>query len=340
MEKLLTFSVAAYQVEHTIDQLMQSIIDSGEMERVEVFIVDDGSKDRTGEIAKGYQSRYPESVYLISKQNGGHGSTINSGIAEASGKYFRAIDGDDWVNSGNMKALLEVLEQTNADMILCDYEKCFSNGKNTTVRFQNLQENTVLPIGEALKKTKWICYQTVIYRTQILKSHEIHLTENCFYEDNEYCLFPIPYIRTVYYFPYPVYCYRLGTDGQSVSAESRMKNIGHGRTIAESLLAFCDGLPTDLGIEAQDYIVRETARHCYWYIRSLLLFPASKDKMVAIKNFDKEIQIRNPKVYQAMANFGIESWVIRSFRFSGFQSYWWMHGFIRLYKTLKRYMKK
>ena len=97
MEKLLTISVAAYNVEAYLDQLMASVIASGVLDAIEVLIVSDGSTDRTAEIARGYEAQYPASVRLIEKPNGGHGSTINRGIREAKGKFFRALDGDDWV---------------------------------------------------------------------------------------------------------------------------------------------------------------------------------------------------------------------------------------------------
>ena len=96
MEKLLTISVAAYNVDNYLDQLMQSVIEADVMDALEVLIVNDGSKDGTAAKALSYQQQYPASVRLIDKENGGHGSTINCGIREAKGKYFRALDGDDW----------------------------------------------------------------------------------------------------------------------------------------------------------------------------------------------------------------------------------------------------
>ena len=62
MEKLLSFSVAAYNIEAYLDQLMQSIIDCGRMPQIEVLIVDDASTDRTAELASAYQTEYPDSV--------------------------------------------------------------------------------------------------------------------------------------------------------------------------------------------------------------------------------------------------------------------------------------
>ena len=118
MEKILSISVAAYNVEKYLDQLMQSVIASGAIDDLEVLIVNDGSKDGTADKAMEYQKKYPQSVRLIDKENGGHGSTINRGITEATGKYFRALDGDDWVHSEHLGKLVEKMKNIDADYLL------------------------------------------------------------------------------------------------------------------------------------------------------------------------------------------------------------------------------
>ena len=80
MEKILTFSIAAYNVEKYLDKLLKTIICVPNNEMVEVLVVNDGSKDNTAQIAKEYEKNYAGVVRLIDKENGGHGSTINRGI--------------------------------------------------------------------------------------------------------------------------------------------------------------------------------------------------------------------------------------------------------------------
>ena len=66
-------------------------------EDVEILIVDDGSTDKTAEIADEYAEKYPTIVKAIHKENGGHGSGVNTGIEKASGLFFKVVDSDDWV---------------------------------------------------------------------------------------------------------------------------------------------------------------------------------------------------------------------------------------------------
>ena len=123
MNKLLTFSVAAFNVEDYLPKLFNTLLDIRYADKIEVLVINDGSGDGTARIAEDYEHRFPDTVRLVNKENGGHGSTINWGIKEAKGKYFRALDGDDWVDCDGLYSLLTQMETTDADMILTNYYK-------------------------------------------------------------------------------------------------------------------------------------------------------------------------------------------------------------------------
>ena len=117
MKKVLSVSVAAYNLGSMIEQCLDSFIQEDILERVEVLVTDDGSKDNTAEIVVEYEKKYPGTFRLIRQKNAGPGSTVNSGLAHATGKYFRMVDGDDWVNTKEMKAYLVYLESNETDMV-------------------------------------------------------------------------------------------------------------------------------------------------------------------------------------------------------------------------------
>ncbi len=224
MKKMLTISVAAYNIEKYIDDLMNSIIQSDAMQYIEVLIVNDGSQDNTAKAAYEYQKQYPDSVRVIDKPNGGHGSTINRGIIEATGKYFRALDGDDWVKSENLARLVKKMETIEADLILSDFCKCYTDGREQIVQIsEKLKDGQSYSFDVVTNGIKDLAYHAAIYRTNILKENDIRLDEHCFYVDLEYVVFPVPFINVVYYSKAPIYCYRLGANGQSVSIGSRRK---------------------------------------------------------------------------------------------------------------------
>lgn len=76
MEKLLTIVVPAYNVEKYIKNCLDSFIDLSVLRSLEILIVDDGSTDSTASLAHTYEQKYPYSFKVLSKENGGHGSTI------------------------------------------------------------------------------------------------------------------------------------------------------------------------------------------------------------------------------------------------------------------------
>ena len=93
--KLLSIAVPCYNSQDYMEKCIDSLLVGGE--EVEILIVDDGSKDRTAEIADQYEAKYPTICRAIHKPNGGHGSAVNTGIENATGLFFKVVDSDDWV---------------------------------------------------------------------------------------------------------------------------------------------------------------------------------------------------------------------------------------------------
>ena len=111
MEKVLTVVVPAYNAEVFLENCLDSLCLPDLLDLLEVIVVDDGSTDRTGSLADGYQARFPRTVRVIHKENGGHGSGINCGIKAASGRYFKVVDADDWVEAEGLRNLVRFLER-------------------------------------------------------------------------------------------------------------------------------------------------------------------------------------------------------------------------------------
>lgn len=85
--KLLTIAIPCYNSEGYMRKCVESLLTGGE--DVEIIIVNDGSKDGTAQIAEEYEKRYPSIVRAVHKENGGHGSAVNTGIEHASGLFSR-----------------------------------------------------------------------------------------------------------------------------------------------------------------------------------------------------------------------------------------------------------
>lgn len=125
MAKILSISVAAYNVESTLDKTLSSFNDPRIYDDLEVLIIDDGSKDNTKKIAEKYERIAPQTFKYIPKKNGGHGSTINKGIELATGKYFKVVDGDDWVDTNNLVKFIKDLKQQDSDLVLTNHTEMY-----------------------------------------------------------------------------------------------------------------------------------------------------------------------------------------------------------------------
>ena len=122
--KLLTIVIPSYNSEAYLRKCVDCLLPGGE--RVEILIVNDGSTDGTAAIADAYAQKYPSIVRAIHQENKGHGGAVNTGLAEATGVYFKVVDSDDTVNQEAYQKILDTLENmamdgTGVDMLITNY---------------------------------------------------------------------------------------------------------------------------------------------------------------------------------------------------------------------------
>ena len=230
--KYISFAIPCYNSEAYMEKAINSILIGGE--DVEILIVNDGSKDGTQEIAERYEAQYPTIVKAIQKENGGHGDAVNCGLSHATGKYFKVVDSDDWVDESSLFKILEtvktfVKEDTLVDMVISNYvyEKVGMEHKKV-IRYDNvLPENTIFHWDEIghFRLDQYILMHSVLYRTEMLKLCQLKLPKHTFYVDNIYVYYPLPHVRTLYYLNVDFYRYFIGREDQSVNEKNMIKNI-------------------------------------------------------------------------------------------------------------------
>lgn len=222
-EKLLTISIASYNTEKTLAETVQSLfIDKECMDKLEVIIVNDGSKDKTSNIAHELERQYPDSIIVVDKENGGYGSTVNTSLARASGKYFKLLDGDDWFNTEELSSFLVFLDETDADLIVSPYVEVRAYRKLID-NHQELPDGVVYIENIAIKNKLFVMHEIAI-RTKLLQGQGRTIAEHCFYTDAEYVFYCMLSANTVARYSSPIYLYRLGVEGQSVSYEGIRKH--------------------------------------------------------------------------------------------------------------------
>ena len=321
MSKILTITVPSYNVEKFLENTLDSFLDERILEDLEVLIVDDGSKDRTAEIGKQYEEKYPDTFRVISKENGGHGSTINRGIKEARGTYFKVVDGDDWVDKDGFYQLIQNLKDCDADYVIANYyEVNDQTGEKTPVTYDWLEADKELSF-EAIAKETRISMHALAIKTSILKEHNIRLDEHCFYVDVEYILYPIPYVNTVKYFDIYVYMYRLAQATQSVSMAGFQKHVQNHIDVILHILDYINEYRkcAEYSKLKGTYMSRRIVEMTRDQVDIFNSFPLTDKRIPGMfKEFDQQVKEKSKYVYQKSGEL---SGMLRLLRKTDFKFY-------------------
>lgn len=226
-----------------MEKCIKSVLIGGE--DVEVIIVDDGStKDDTAEIADRYAKMYPTIVKAVHQENGGHGQAVNTGLAHATGKFFKVVDSDDWVDARSYKKILTTLksfvEGEEPDMVIANYVYDKVGAKRKKV----IHYDNVFPVEQMFgwddigkfKIDQYILMHSVIYRTQLLKDCALQLPKHTFYVDNIFVFEPLPYVKKMYYINTNFYRYFIGRDDQSVNEKVMISRIDQQLRVTRRLI--------------------------------------------------------------------------------------------------------
>lgn len=240
--KLISFVVPCYNSSSYMHHALDTILEI--KEDIELIIVNDGSTDDTLKIAKEYQKKYPQVIKVIDKENGGHGSGVNAGLGIASGKYFKVVDSDDWVDTSSLKKVVATLKKQDIDMLIVNYvyEK---EGSPKEMGYLNVfKENEIFTWQEVghFKVSEYLLMHSIFYKTSLLK--EIHLTlpEHTFYVDNIFVYYPLPFVKTMYYLNVPLYHYFIGRTDQSVNERVMIGRVDEQIKVTKMMIDFFDPL--------------------------------------------------------------------------------------------------
>lgn len=296
-DKVLTVSIAAYNVEAFIEKALNSLLlPQPYMEKLEVIVVDDGSRDHTAAIIQPYVERFPDSIRLVSKENGGYGSTINTSLAQAKGQYYKLLDGDDWYCTEALCGLLDYLEHAEADLILSPYVEVTAVEK--TVDRHPLLLEKAIDLEQAEMTCNTIVMHELVIRTECLRQQNLPITEHCFYTDSEFVFLCLTGAHTVSRYGDAVYCYRLGLEGQSVSLSGTRKHYLELAKVADKLYSIYEGkklLVTGQHRKLMECMIDNITHNSY---KAYLLLENPAPKKQELMQRDRQIRQKHPDVYR------------------------------------------
>jgi len=303
---VLSVVVPSYNAADWMERCVDSVLAVG-ADDIEVLIVNDGSTDATGAIADRYEAANPGIVRAIHQPNGGHGSTINTGLKIARGEYFKVVDSDDWVDATAFSALLETLRVfraagTGVDLVVSNfvYEKVGRRYKRA-VSYRN-----VLPVGRIFgwdqvgrfRTSQYLMMHSLVYRTQVLRESGLRLPEHTFYVDNLYVYEPLLSVRTMYYLDVDLYRYFIGRPDQSVNEHVMIRRIDQQLKVNRMMM----DVPVS-PYEVPDALYRYLLHHLriVCVISSTMLLRSGRDEDFARKvELWRELRFDDPEVYRRL----------------------------------------
>ena len=312
--KLLTITVPCYNSQDYMEKCVESLVVGGD--EVEILVVDDGSVDRTAEIADRLQDRYPGIVRAIHQPNKGHGGAVNTGLENASGLYFKVVDSDDKLKASAYRSILDKLREykdaeEKIDLLISN----FVYDKEGQTRKKVMQYRSALPVNRMFswdetrhfRKGQYILMHSVIYRTQLLKECGMRLPEHCFYVDNIYVFEPMPSVKNMYYLDVNFYYYFIGRDDQSVNEEVMIGRLDQQARVNRIMYDYFSDAVRDGRIEKKSHLYK----YMYNYLEiitvvsSILAILSGTPEHLQMKDeLWQYFEDKNPEVYKKL-RYGI-----------------------------------
>lgn len=307
--KYISFVVPCYNSEEYMEKCIKSLLIG--KDDVEIIIIDDGSKDNTGKIADKYQKKYPNIVKAIHQENGGHGEGINVGLKHATGKYFKVVDSDDWLDETAYKKLLKEIKHIDTDLVVCNYVYTYTDGRSDQViSFANVyDEGKVLTWDDIhkFKLTQYPSLHSMMYKKSVLDKSNIDLPKHVFYEDNLFIYLPLVNTKTIYYLDLDLYRYYIGRADQSVQESQMIKRSSHQVLVSERVCTAYDLT------EIENKKLRKLmTRECIFLMTIGVVFSRlafNKEGEKQYKELWKSVKEKNPKLYRRMRYFSMATWV-------------------------------
>ena len=213
MDKALSVVIPAYNAEAFIEGTLQSLLKQNS-EQIEIIVVDDGSRDATGDIVRrimeegGY-----DNLHLHTQENGGVSTARNAGLLLAKGAYVFFLDADDYVADSFVPPLLKLIQDTQADVIHWPYDLVDEKG-NVLQGFPYKEVASSARPGLSvledilLNRTTKIWTGSAVYRRDLLKQHSLQYTPGCTAgEDIEFTYSALAYAQRVVFAKGLTSCY-------------------------------------------------------------------------------------------------------------------------------------
>lgn len=225
-KKLVSVIVPCYNAEHVIDRCISSLVkQSIGVENLEIILVDDVSTDHTYEKLQAWESRYPESILLISsEENGRTGAARNIGISYASADYIGFVDNDDYVDETMYEKMYHAITEHHCDVVGVLYDRVRSDGTGLhfpmpegkkEIRVSLAEGDEADPDAAPLPGEVW----SKLYRKDMIVENEVYFPEKLCYPENYWAPLLRYYMKSYYVIDEVLYFYVMNEESVILTAD-------------------------------------------------------------------------------------------------------------------------
>lgn len=213
----LSIIVPIYNVEDYLEECLKSLYNIKNI-KLEIILVNDGSKDNSFKIMEKFKETHPEKTVLINKKNGGLSSARNAGMEAAVGEYISFIDSDDFVDSDKFEKFFKEGQKDKLDVMVGNMRYYTPEKTGNSLFRSDIVKNSGIVNGidffwNLFQKPKCFREEVVddIYKREFLLKNNIWFNENIVHEDSEFT--PLVYLKAekVRYIDRAFYFYRQRT---------------------------------------------------------------------------------------------------------------------------------
>ncbi len=183
--------VPIYNVEKYLEKCLDSLL-SQTLEDIQIILVNDGSTDKSGNIAKKYAKENPNKMLYVEKENGGLSDARNYGMKYATGDYIAFLDSDDYIEKEAYQEMYNKAIQDNADYVECDFIWEYPNKSKIDKRYSYKNKKEMLAFVRVVAWNKLI-------KRNIIVDNNIKFPKGLRYEDVEFTYKLLPYINKFSY---------------------------------------------------------------------------------------------------------------------------------------------
>lgn len=206
--------VPIYNVEKYLEKCINSLL-SQTLEDIQIILVNDGSKDNSGNIAKEYKKNNKDRVIYVEKENGGLSDARNYGIKYATGDFIAFLDSDDYIEKNAYEEMYNKAIEENADYVECDFIWEFPNKIRVDKQYPYKNKKEMLSFVRVVAWNKLI-------KRQLITDNNLEFPKGLRYEDVEFTYKLIPLINKFAYVDKPFIHY--------VQREGSIANVQNERT--------------------------------------------------------------------------------------------------------------